>query len=117
MTVDVAKNVNSEALFLGANVVESKCIRGGENIKICFTQLSKRLIDIKTDQPVTKEKHKSFNAGKSPDEGDTFCYLTWLAHKRGFRSGDTTKKKISTSDKFRNSRKHNARMGIKLSRH
>lgn len=116
-TKELARNINSEALFLGANVIESKCVRGGENIKICFTQLSKRLIDTKTDQPVSKKIHKSFNSGKSPDEGDMYCYLVWKAHKHGFRSGELSKSRSDSGLEIEGQPRHQkARIGIKLSR-
>jgi hypothetical protein len=87
-TEDFCRNVNSECLYLAADVITSKQVRDPDNaLVLAALQLARRKINIKKQgQPQSKADYKDDNGGRSPDEGDSWAYGVWMAFKLGHRS-------------------------------
>lgn len=118
-TVDRCRNVNEEALFLAADVVAGKAVRGGNNIPLALRQISMRRIDMSKPHhpPEKKIDFKDRNGGQSPDHGDSFAYLVWGAYLRGFRAESTIDHRKGNETPFRKlqqSKRHQSKTGKKF---
>ncbi|MFZ8972579.1 MAG: hypothetical protein ACO2ZD_00605 [Pseudomonadales bacterium] len=83
-----ARTCAEEALFLAADVIAGKALRGGDKCSVAALQLSRRwVLHDRPGMPVEKKiDFKARNGGRSPDHCDSLAYFVWLAYLRGFRA-------------------------------
>lgn len=95
------KNVNSEALYAGADVIASKQVRDVSGIlRLASLQLCRRKIVSLTKQPQKKIDYKNENGQVSPDHADSWCYLVWFMLRLGFKSESIRKKNKTGQSAF-----------------
>ncbi len=89
-TEDCCKNRNTELAFLGADVFQTKQLRGGQFINAARLQLTRTTYETKNGLYIGEDK-KAYKArwnNVSPDERDTYMGIVAMAHKAGFRKED-----------------------------
>lgn len=118
-TDECCHNVVDELAFLASDLFISRQVRGGAFIEPAVIQLSRTRYEDKNGKYKVERKidFKSRWQNTSPDHRDVLMGIVGMAHKRGFRAANISRRdKDGTSmyDKLRKSRKHLAPIGKRI---
>jgi len=118
-TEDCCVNVVDELAFLASDLFLSRQIRGGQYIETAVLQLSRTRYEEKHGKYKVERKadYKARWQNISPDHRDVLMGIVGMAHKRGFRAQNISKKGGSGSslyDRLRRSKKHLTRVSKKI---
>ena len=114
-TEDCCYNIIDELAFLSSDLFLSRQIRGGQFIETAVLQLSRTRYEEKNEKYKVERKadYKSRWQNVSPDHRDVLMGIVGMAHKRGFRAHNISKKGGGSASHARTllkgSRRHQAK--------
>lgn len=119
-TEDCCFNVVDELAFLSSDLFLSRQIRGGHYIETATLQLSRTRYEQKNGKYKVERKtdYKARWQNVSPDHRDVLMGIVGMAHKRGFRASNISRRggegSTSLYDRLRRSKKHLTRVGKRI---